>query len=99
MAEVCIVELGVVATLLQQALANLIENAVFHGGAPIHISVSTRTEEGRAILRVADHGIGVPESEREKVLRRFYRINQADPAPGSVSTMAPVHSPLTSLVR
>lgn len=71
------------AALLQQALANLIENAVFHGGAPIHISVSTRTEVGRAILRVADQGIGVPESEREKVLRRFYRINQADPAPGS----------------
>ncbi|MNN94957.1 Signal transduction histidine-protein kinase/phosphatase MprB [compost metagenome] len=25
----------------------------------------------------------MPEGEREKVLRRFYRINQADPAPGS----------------
>jgi len=71
------------AALLQQALANLIENAVFHGGAPIRISVSARTDEGKAILRVADRGIGVAESEREKVLRRFYRINQADPAPCS----------------
>ena len=71
------------AALLQQALANLIENAVFHGGAPIRIEVSTHADNGRAILRVADRGIGVPEAEREKVLRRFYRVNQADPAPGS----------------
>ncbi|MND90079.1 putative sensor histidine kinase TcrY [compost metagenome] len=71
------------AALLQQALANLIENAVFHGGAPIRIEVSTHADNGRAILRVADRGIGVPEAERERVLRRFYRVNQADPAPGS----------------
>jgi signal transduction histidine kinase len=71
------------AALLQQALANLIENAVFHGGAPIRIEVSTHADNGRAILRVADRGIGVPEAERERVLHRFYRVNQADPAPGS----------------
>ena len=71
------------ATLLQQALANVIENAVFHGGAPIHVEVSAHADDQKAILRVADRGVGVPEAEREKVLRRFYRINQADPAPGS----------------
>ncbi len=71
------------AALLQQALANLIENAVFHGGAPATIEISTGIIDGKAILRVADDGIGVPETERKKVLRRFYRINQADPAPGS----------------
>lgn len=69
--------------LLQQALANLIENAVFHGGPPIRIEVSTHAGDQKAILRVADRGIGVPEAEREKVLRRFYRIDQADPTPGS----------------
>jgi len=71
------------AALLQQALANLIENAIFHGGPPIGIEVSTRASDGKAILRIADRGTGVPAAEREKVLRRFYRIDQADPSPGS----------------
>ena len=60
--------------LIQQALANLIENAVFHGGG--QVEVSTSRENGRAVIRVADHGRGVPEAEREKVLRRFYRLDQ-----------------------
>lgn len=69
--------------LLQQALANLIENAVFHGGAPAQIEVSSDAVEDKAILRVADRGVGVPNAEREKILRRFYQINPADPASGS----------------
>ena len=71
------------AALLQQALANLIENAVFHGGPPHRIEVSTIDRDGTTTLRVADQGVGIPIEDREKVLRRFYRINQADPAPGS----------------
>lgn len=69
--------------LLQQALANLIENAVFHGGAPARVEVSTYVVKGKAILRVADRGSGVPAAERDKVLRRFYRINQSEFATGS----------------
>lgn len=60
--------------LLQQALANLIENAVFHGGG--QVEVSTSGQDGQAVLRVADHGPGVPQAERDKVLRRFYRLDQ-----------------------
>ena len=62
--------------LIQQALANLIENAVFHGGG--RIEVSTSGEGGRAVVRVADQGPGVPETEREKILRRFYRLDQGE---------------------
>lgn len=62
--------------LLQQALANLIENAVFHGGG--QVAVSTSSANGRAVVRVADHGPGVPDAEREKVLRRFYRLDQGE---------------------
>lgn len=64
------------APLLQQALSNLVENAVFHGGEPASIAVSVRAEDGRAVLSVADRGPGVPAEEREKVLRRFYRLSQ-----------------------
>jgi len=71
------------AALLQQAIANLIENAVFHGGAPAKIKVTTGLRDGQAVLSVADHGRGVPVAERENILRRFYRINPGDIRPGS----------------
>jgi signal transduction histidine kinase len=77
---------GVVAgdpALLQQAIANLIENAVFHSGAPATIEVTTGLRDGQAVLSVADHGRGVPVAERENILRRFYRINPGDLTPGS----------------
>lgn len=57
--------------LFLQALANLIENAVYHGGGDIHIA--TRQDTDHAILEVSDKGSGIPQQEREKVLRRFYR--------------------------
>lgn len=61
--------------LFQQALANLIENAVYHGGG--QIKVTTRLENGRAVIEVSDRGAGIPHLEHEKVLRRFYRRDQA----------------------
>jgi len=67
------VELDV--NLFQQALANLVENAVYHGGADIRIS--TRLENAQAVIEVSDRGAGIPQSEHEKVLRRFYRRDQA----------------------
>ncbi|MFD1344298.1 sensor histidine kinase [Litorisediminicola beolgyonensis] len=65
--------------LIGQAIANLIENALRHGGAgPVTVSVDA---EARA-LSVADHGPGIPEDEREKVLQRLYRLERSRTSPG-----------------
>ncbi|MFC5373399.1 ATP-binding protein [Brevundimonas faecalis] len=61
------------SALLQQAVANLIENAVFHGGSPTQLKVAARTTEDLTIISVSDQGPGVPPEERDKVVRRFYR--------------------------
>nr|WP_303647637.1 PAS domain S-box protein [Haloarchaeobius sp. HME9146] len=50
---------------LDLALANLIENAVEHGGE--HITVSLTREAESVTIRVADDGPGLPERERELV--------------------------------
>lgn len=60
--------------LLQQALANLIENAVFHGGVPPQITIAIEAAANSIRLSVSDRGSGVPPEERDKVLRRFYRL-------------------------
>ena len=57
--------------LLRRLVRNLLENARAHGAPP----VTARVEEsgGRALLRVCDHGPGIPEAERERIFEPFYR--------------------------
>jgi signal transduction histidine kinase len=57
--------------LLQRMLRNLLDNAQRYGRLPIEITVGQR--DGLASLAVADHGPGVPESERELIFSPFYR--------------------------
>jgi signal transduction histidine kinase len=59
--------------LLRRLVRNLLENARRHGGGtPVEASVA-RLGAGRARLRVADRGPGVPEAERERIFEPFYR--------------------------
>jgi signal transduction histidine kinase len=69
--------------LLTQMVANLIENAIRHCPAGVGITVELRQEGGTSMLRVADTGPGIPASEREKVFRRFYRLESSRTTPGS----------------
>ncbi len=69
-------------TLLQQAIANLIENALTHGGPGVHVQVAIRAEPG-AVLIVRDTGPGIPASEHGRVLERFYRLDRSRSTPGS----------------
>ena len=57
--------------LLRRMVRNLLENARQHGAPPIEMRV--RTVDGRAEIRVCDHGAGVPEAERDRVFEPFYR--------------------------
>lgn len=68
--------------LIGQALANLIENALRHTPDGTDIEISVRRTDGRAELEVADRGPGIPAGERDKVLRRLYRLEQSRTTPG-----------------
>jgi signal transduction histidine kinase len=70
--------------LLTQMIANLVENAVRHGRGGGRVAlVLSPAAEGGAVLEVADDGPGIPESERERVFRRFHRLDAARSTPGS----------------
>ena len=62
---------------LTSALSNLIDNAVKYSDPGSIVEIRTGTD-GRAVwLSVADHGIGIPARDLERVFERFYRVDQA----------------------
>jgi signal transduction histidine kinase len=68
--------------LLFEALANLVDNAVKHGGSDVEVTVE-RDRRSVVRLAVADRGPGIPLSEHGHVFRRFYRLERSRSTPGN----------------
>jgi len=58
---------------VERILVNLLSNATKYTEPGTRIDVALSVEDDTAVLRVADHGPGIPPSERRKVFERFYR--------------------------
>jgi len=69
--------------LLTQALADLIENAIRHAGKGAGICVAVTSRDGTVEATVRDTGPGVPAADRERVLRRFVRLEASRSTPGT----------------
>jgi heavy metal sensor kinase len=70
------------AMRLDQALANLIDNALkFGGGGPVEVHAGTGGGEAR--VTVTDHGPGIPAEERERIFERYVRLDSARGRGGS----------------
>jgi len=63
--------------LMEQALVNLLDNAVKYSpaGSPIEVRAGVQGDE--ALLQVADRGVGIPPADLERVLDKFQRVSQA----------------------
>jgi signal transduction histidine kinase len=90
-------------SLLSQVLGNLVSNAVKYSpdGAPVRISSAP---DGDAVaVTIEDHGIGIPESERQRVFERYYRGSNTSGIIGSgvglylVKTLIDLHHGSISL--
>jgi two-component system sensor histidine kinase KdpD len=60
------------AAQLERAFANLLENAIRHGGGR-PVLVKSRLIGDKITLRVVDQGPGIPESERQRIFEPFHR--------------------------
>lgn len=64
-------------TQLVTALRNLLTNAVNYSPRGTQVAVATRLTHGVVEIAVTDQGMGIPESELQRVFERFYRVDQA----------------------
>ncbi|MEN3792344.1 HAMP domain-containing sensor histidine kinase [Fulvimarina sp. MAC3] len=69
--------------MVQQMLANLVGNAIVHGGPGIAIRVRLKDRPETLDLIVEDTGGGIPEAQRQDVFDLFKRIDSARSKPGS----------------
>lgn len=69
--------------LLFQALANVIENAIKYTQENGQISVILSQLDNDAVITIADNGPGIPAEERERVFRRFYRLDRSRSTTGN----------------
>ncbi|HEV2694787.1 MAG TPA: ATP-binding protein [Verrucomicrobiae bacterium] len=74
-------EMNIDGRAIQQALVNLIDNAVKHSpkGEKVTIEIKRAADPinhqlSTINLSVTDHGPGIPVAEREKIFERFYRL-------------------------
>lgn len=81
--------------LIGQAVANLIDNAIKYSAAPRcgagsdnagadgRIEVRVRREGSNVSISVGDRGPGIPAADRERVLKRFVRLERSRSRPGT----------------
>ncbi|HEX8727059.1 MAG TPA: ATP-binding protein [Ktedonobacterales bacterium] len=62
---------------IQQALTNLIENALKYSPEGSEIRIQTRVVEDELRVSVIDQGIGIPPREITAIFDKFYRVQQA----------------------
>ncbi len=74
--------------LVSQAISNLIDNALKYAvpaqaDAAGRVSVALEAANGRCRLSVEDNGPGIPADKRERVLERFFRLDESRSKPGT----------------
>jgi two-component system OmpR family sensor kinase len=62
---------------LRRVFANLLRNAAVHTPAGTPVEIALASEDGRAVVRVRDHGPGLPAGDPRAVFERFWRGGSA----------------------
>ncbi|MBC46349.1 MAG: hypothetical protein CMF30_00555 [Kiritimatiellaceae bacterium] len=70
-------EIKVNSALLEQALVNLIINAIQHSNSNTTISLIGQMKDKKIIISVQDEGIGIEKKHHTRLFERFYRIDSS----------------------
>jgi two-component system sensor histidine kinase SenX3 len=62
---------------LVSAVSNLIDNAVKYSNRGGDVSVAAERTSNTVEISVADHGVGIPARDLDRIFERFYRVDRA----------------------
>ncbi len=65
------------SNLLEQAMVNLIDNAIKYGPADTQVKISAQGRDNNLLLIVEDQGPGIPEKHHQRLFERFYSVDKA----------------------
>ena len=68
------------ADALEQAILNLLGNAMKYSGGARHIEMRLGSAVSEAFVDVVDHGIGIPPEEQARIFEKFHRVQSAETA-------------------
>ena len=63
---------------LEQAILNLLTNAMKYSGESREIDLRLRSDDGHAVVEVTDRGVGIAPQELERLTEKFYRVPTAE---------------------
>lgn len=62
--------------LIEQAVGNLVDNAIKMSESDTQIAVTSKVLDGFAVIRVTDQGPGIPRDHLPRIFERFYRVDK-----------------------
>ena len=65
------------ATLLEQAIVNLLDNAVKYSAAGSPVEIRAEKHDGIIGIHICDHGCGIAQRNLPRLFERFYRVDKA----------------------
>jgi signal transduction histidine kinase len=70
---------------VEQAILNLLANAMKYSGSSRQIDLQLRRESHEAVIDVTDHGLGIAQENQTRIFEKFYRVRSAetDRVPGA----------------
>jgi signal transduction histidine kinase len=66
------------ATLLRQAIANLVDNALKYTQAKGSVAISASQEHDRQYIQVTDTGLGIAPTDQARLFEKFYRARRQE---------------------
>jgi signal transduction histidine kinase len=81
--------------LIQQAVANLLDNAIKFSPNGGRIVLAAGKTDRQVLITVSDQGVGIPEEDRQRATERFFRGERARSTPGSGLGLALVQAVAT----